>query len=229
MNVLIMGGSSDTGLSLAKYLSKKGHKVIVGYYHHQSKIDNIEFIKCNIESEKEIITTFEYVINKYGSIDTLINMAAICQDNYYLDKTKEEFMKVLEVNLVGTFLCNKVYSKYISNGMIINIASTDGIDTGSIYNIDYSVSKAGIITMSKIISHESNNKVICLCPNWLDSNTTRSMDKTYLQSELKRINQSRLITLEEFNESVFKIIEDSENGVVYRIDIKDDEIWIERI
>ena len=228
MNILIMGGSSDTGLNLAKYLTTKGNNVIVSYYHHPSKIDSIEFIKCNIEYEEEITNTMEYILNKYGSIDVLINMAAISQDNYYLDKTKEEFMKVLEINLVGSFLCNKVYSKYISNGMIVNIASTDGIDTGSIYNLDYSTSKSGIITMSKIIASEGKNKVICICPNWLDSNTTRSIDQTYLQNELLRIKQSRLITLDEFSESVYKIINNKQNGV-YQIDIKDDKLWIEKV
>lgn len=229
MNILIIGGSSDTGVSLAKYLTKKGNTVIVSYHNNPNKIANIEFIKCNIESEKEIISTMEYVMNKYGRIDILINMAAVSYDNYYLEKTKEEFMKVLEVNLVGTFLCNKIYSKFISNGMILNIASTDGIDTGSIYNIDYSTSKAGIITMTKIIANESTNKVVCVCPNWIDSNSTKSMDRGYLKSELERIGQTRLITLAEFNEAIYKIINDSENKAVYRIDIKGDELWIEKI
>ena len=229
MNVLIIGGSSDTGISLAKYLYEKGYKVIVTYHRNPQKLANIEFIKCNIENEKEIINTIEYVINKYNYIDILINMASISMDNYYQDKTKEEFMKVLKVNLVGTFLVNKIYNKYISNGMIINIASTDGIDTGSIYNIDYSASKAGIITMTKIIASDSTNKVICICPNWLDSDTTRNMDKNYLKSELKRIGQTRLITLDEFNESIYKIINDSENKTIYRIDIKGDKLWIEKV
>lgn len=229
MNVLIMGGSTDIGISLAKYLTSKDYKVIIGYYQHKKEIPNIEFIKCNIEHESEIINTINYVINKYGSIDILINMAAISLDNYYLDKTKEEFMKVLEINLVGTFLCNKIYSKYVKNGTIINIASTDGIDTGSIYNLDYSTSKAGIITMTKIIARENNNKVLCICPNWIDSNSTRSMNQTYLQTELKRINQSRLITLDEFNESIYKIIKNSINAAIYRIDIKDGELWTEKV
>ena len=229
MNVLIIGGSSDVGINLAKYLLQKNYNVIVSYYNHPQTIDNIEFVKCNVENELAIINTIEYVINKYGSIDILINMAAISHDSYYLDKTKEEFMKVLEVNLVGTFLCNKIYSKYHNNGTIINIASTDGIDTGSIYNLDYSTSKAGLITMTKIIANENNNKVLCICPNWLDSDSTRSMDKTYLKNELARINQSRLITLDEFSESIYKIINDSINGMIYRIDIKDDELWIEKV
>ena len=139
-------------------------------------------------------------------------------------------MKVLEVNLVGMFLCNQIYSRYIDNGMIINMASTDGVDTGSVYSIDYSASKAGIINMSKIISMATNNKILCIVPNWIDSNSTKSMNKEYLDSELIRIGQDRLITIEEFILGFDKIINSEFNsGEAFRIDIKESELWVEKI
>ena len=139
-------------------------------------------------------------------------------------------MRVLEVNLVGTFLCSQIYSRYIDDGMIINIASTDGIDTCSQYSIDYSSSKAGIINMSKSISLATNNRVLCICPNWIDSNSTRSMNLEYLESELVRIGQSRLITMEEFIYGFDKIINSKFNsGDIFRIDIKGDKLWVEKI
>ena len=229
MNVLILGGSSDIGECLGKYLLSMGYNVIIGYNKHASNVNNIEFVKCNICNEDEIDRTIKYVIDKYGKIDILICMGAISRDNEFLSKTKEEFMEVLEVNLVGTFLCNKIYSKYINDGMIINISSTDGIDTYSAYSIDYSASKAGIINMTKSISLATNNKVLCICPNWCDSNSTREMDNNYLENELKRIGQSRLITLDELNECIYKIINDENvSGDIFRIDIKDDRVWIEK-
>jgi 3-oxoacyl-[acyl-carrier protein] reductase len=155
-------------------------------------------------------------------------MAAISMDNYFLDKTKEEFMNVLEVNLVGAFLTSKIYSKYIDDGMIVNISSTDGIDTYNEYNIDYATSKCGMINMSKNISMCTNNKVICICPNWIDSDSTRSMDKDYLMNELKRIGQSRLIKIDELNDGIYKIINDNRDGI-YRIDVKGDKLWIEKM
>ena len=230
MNILIIGGSTDIGKNLANFLLQKGHNVIISYYKHYEKMNNIEFVKCNIKNEIKIDSMIKYVLNKYGRIDILINMAAISHDSYFLDKTKKEFMEVLEVNLVGTFLCNQIYSKYINDGIIINISSTDGINTGSIYNIDYSASKAGIINMSKNIAQATNNKVLCICPNWIDSDSTRSMDQSYFKSELLRIGQSRLITIKEFCQSIDKIIKmNSQSGDIYKIDVKEDKLWIEKI
>ena len=55
------------------------------------------------------------------------------------------------------------------------------------------------------------------------------MDKDYLDSELKRIGQNRLITMDELNQSIYKIINDYQSGDVIRIDIKGDKLWIEKI
>lgn len=232
MNVLIIGGSSDIGKSLASYLVSLGYNVIVSYCNHCCTIDRVEIVKCDIKNEYEIEDMFKYVIDKYKSIDILINLASISLDNSFFSKSKAEFMEVLEVNLVGTFLCNQIYSKYMDNGLIINMSSTDGIDTGSMYSIDYSASKAGIINMTHSISLVTNNKVLCICPNWIDSDSTRSMDMEYLNSELKRIGQSRLITIGELVDGIYKIINmnsDSGSGSVFRIDVKDDKLWIEKI
>ena len=89
--------------------------------------------------------------------------------------------------------------------------------------------------MSKCIDKYTENKVICICPNWIDSDSTRLMNKEYLQSELERIGQSRLITMEELIDSMYEIIVDSYNNSkdkidkMIRIDIRDDKLWIERI
>lgn len=230
-NVLIIGGNSDIGNSLANYYLDRGYNVIIGYHNNDNKYDErIYYIKCDVTNIDSIDNIISDSINRFGKIDILINLACITMDNSFLNKTKEEFMKVLEVNLVGTFLVNQIYSRYIDNGMIINVASTDGLDTGSIYSIDYSASKAGIINMSKIISMATNNKVLCIVPNWIDSDSTRSMNKEYLDSELKRIGQDRLITKEEFILGFDKVINGGINsGDIFRIDIKEWELWVEKI
>ena len=228
--VLIIGGSSDIGTSLAKMLADSGFTVIVTYYEHQVDIDGVEAIQCNVCSEEQIEVVFKYVTQKYGKIDILINMAAISLDNDFLNKTKEEFMNVLEVNLVGSFLTSKVYSKYVSDGMIINVASTDGIDTFSEYNLDYAASKAGLITLTRNLALCTKNSVIGIAPNWIDSETTREMDKNYLNSELARIGQSRLITIDELVQAIYKIINQNVlSGTIFRIDIRGEELWIEEI
>ena len=228
--VLIIGGSTDIGISLAKYLIKKDYKVLLTYNKNKIIDEDFTTIKCDVTSESSIEDTIKYAINLFGNIDILINMAAISLDNSFLNKTKEEFLSVLTVNLVGTFLTNQIYSRYIDNGLIINISSTDGIDTFSKYNIDYSASKAGIINMTKSISISTTNKVLCVCPNWIDSYTTNSMNKDYLLSELKRIKQDRLIKIDEFTRSMYEIINTNyDTGSIIRMDIKDGNLWLKKI
>lgn len=230
MNALIIGGSSDIGIRLAKYLISNGYNVTITYNHHNDNLDFTDNIHLDVRDSYEIDKVIKEVTDKYKKIDILINMASISRDNDFFSATKEDFTEVLLVNLVGMFLCNQIYSKYNHNGLIINFASTDGIDTFSKYSTFYAASKAGIINMSKSIAMSVDNKVLCVCPNWIDSDSTRGMDMEYLESELVRIGQSRLITIDELNDSIYKIINMNEkSGSVFRIDIKGDKLWIEKI
>ena len=229
MNVLIFGGSTDIGINVAKCFKKHGYNIIATYNNHNIDTD-YETIHCDIKNEEEIEEVIKYAFNKYERIDVVINLAAVSYDNILTNSKKEEFMDLLEVNLVGTYLINKIYCNYISDGIIINMASTDGIDTYNKYNTFYAASKAGIINMTKSIAMNTDNKVICICPNWIDSDSTRSMDRDYLDSELKRIGQSRLITVDEISNSIYDIINsDILSGSIIRIDIKGDKLWIEKI
>ena len=229
--VLIIGGNCDMGKYLSNYFLDNGYSVCVGYHKDSNEYDKrIKYFKCDVTNEIDIDNTIRSVIDMYGNIDIMINLSCLCMDNSFLNKTKDEFMKVLEVNLVGTFLCNQIYSRYITNGMIINMASTDGVDTYSEYSIDYSASKAGIINISKSIALSTDNKILCICPNWIDTSSTRSMNKDYLENELVRIGQDRLINLDEFVEGFSQIINSEfDSGSIFRIDIKGDKLWVEKM
>lgn len=230
MNVLIIGGSSDIGINLATYLNGLGNHVIATYNHHECHADNIEYLKLDLNNEKEVEDTIKYAIDKYQNIDVLINMAAIYYDDELANLNKDDYIDACKVNIVGSFLTMKYYHKYVHDGLIINIASTDGIDTYNAYNIIYASTKAALINMTKSVSMATHNKVVCLAPNWIASDSTNQMDKTYLNSELKRINQSRLITIDEFNKSIKQIIDnDLPTGSILRLDIKGDKLCIEKM
>ena len=229
--VLIIGANCDIGRALTKYFLSKENNVIVGYHNDNNEyFKQVKYIKCDVTDTDSIDNIIKYGIDNYGKIDIIINLACICMDNSFLNKTKDELIKEIEINLVGMFLCNQVYSRYINDGMIINMASTDGIDTYSEYSIGYSMTKASIINMSKSIAISTGNRILCIAPNWIESSSTLSMNKNYLESELKRIGQDRLITLDEFVFAFDKIINNEfESGDTYRIDIKESELWVERI
>ena len=117
--VLITGASSDIAKSIIEFYAKCQARMIVTYC--KSKEDTLEYIdkikkkydvdidclQLDLCKEESIVNLSNYVKNKYKKIDILINNASISLDNHFIDKTKNEFMKVLETNLVGTFLMMK--------------------------------------------------------------------------------------------------------------------------
>ena len=203
--ILVTGASQGIGLTLANLLTDYGAKVIGVYNKTNIKDANFDTFKCDISNEFEIKKLMKYIKNKYGKLDVLVNSAALCLDNDLYAKTKKEFMKVLEVNLVGTFLMCKYGSLLMNKGVIINISSTDAQDTFSPYSMDYAASKAGLENLTKNLALRLPNIKICaLAPNWVDTKTVLEMDPLYLQNELQRINQKELISKESV---VIKIIE----------------------
>ncbi len=213
--VLITGASKGLGNALANIFLSSGYKVIATYNTNNSFSKNIEFIKLDITNEKEI----EALFNNY-KIDILINNAATCMDSDLLDKTKDEFMKVLEVNLVGTFLmCKNAIKHNIKE--IINISSTDSINTYNKFNIDYSSSKSGVNIITKTIGEFYKDiRIIGILPNYINTESVLEMNKEYLDSELKRINQKELLDKDEVAYNIFKIYgnKDIKSGSLVKID-----------
>lgn len=231
MNAVITGASMGIGYNLALKLANLGFDLYLTYCNNQEKIltlkEKIETetkVKCyinklDLQDEKNIIEVSNDIKSKFKNINILVNNASISNDNLFLDKTKNEFMQVLEVNVVGTFLITKYLVSNIKD-FVINMSSTDGIDTYSVYNLDYAISKSAIIQLTKSMALIFNNfKTIVVAPNWVDTESTREMDKTYLESELRRIKQKKLISVDTVTNKIIEVINDStiKSGEVIKI------------
>lgn len=233
MNCLITGASIGIGACLAVKMAKNGYDLFLTYYSNQELCQELQkeiqekyqvkcFIqKCDLKEEEDIIKLSQTIKEKFGKLDILVNNASTSNDNLFMDKTKKEFSEVLEVNLLGTFLMSKYMINIMSEkGIVINMASTDGIDTYSIYNVDYAVSKAGIIQLTKSMALIFKNlKVIAIAPNWVDTESTKEMNQDYLEEELKRIGQKELISKEKVVETIYNVINDQniKSGEVIKI------------
>jgi len=219
--IIVTGASKGIGYTLANLLYEKGATVIGVYNNTKIKDVKYDTFKCDISSEEEIKNLFKYVKDKYKKIDILINCAAISIDDDIYDKSKEDFMKVLEVNLVGTFLMCKYASLLMNKGVIINVSSTDGIDTYNTISVDYCASKAGLINLTKNLANRLPNIKVCgIAPNWIDTDTVLSMDKNYLDSELKRVGQNKLLKKEDVSLKIIEIITNNniKSGDIIRMD-----------
>lgn len=203
---IITGASSKIGSSIAEKLAKCKYDLVLNYNTSLEKAKKLReelinkynidvlLIKADLREEKEIKNIIDCAINKYGRIDILINNAAIEHDNTLENKTKEEFMDVLNVNLIAPFLLSKYASKYmIKNkyGKIINIASTNGIDTYYPSSLDYDASKAGLISLTHNLAIELAPYITvnAIAPGW----TNTDMNKNLSEEQKKKINERILL------------------------------------
>ena len=219
MVALITGAASDIGKSVAIMLNSNGYDLVLLYHNKEidylDKLNNSKVFKCDISNEEEV----KNVINSIDKIDVLINCAAISKDNYIKDKTKEEFMKVLEVNLVGTFLVTKYVVNKMDNGTVINLSSLDSIKTFNSLSVDYIASKAGVNTLSKTFSLEYTNiRFITLLLPWIKTSSVLEMNPEYLKEEMNKYNQDRLMEVEEVSNKLLEVINsDTPSGSIIEV------------
>ena len=169
---------------------------------------------------------FNEIINKFNGIDIVVNNAGIAIDTVFEDKTVDNFNKILNTNLIGTFLVNKYASKYMlekKEGNIINISSTNGIDTYYPYSMDYDASKAGVISLTKNLSKELSPyiRVNCVCPGWIITDMNNTLDKEYMSKEITKINLKRFAEPMEIANVVYFLASDEAsyvNGSIIVVD-----------
>ena len=227
---LVTGGASDIGMSIVESLARLNCNVVINYNTSENAANKLKeklegnvkvlLIKADISNEDEVKSMIDKVIDEFGRIDILINNAAYTSDSSIYEKSKKEFMRVLEVNVWGTFSVSKYASIYMNEGIIINISSTDAVDTYNEYNIDYSLSKAAINSLTKSLALVLPNiKVLALMPLFVNTEIVKNMDKDYLEYELKRTNQKRLLDASEVSDKVIELINsDIKSGSIIRME-----------
>lgn len=234
--VLITGASRGIGKSIAIEFAKNNYNVIINYNNSKdaalslekelTNIYNVDCltIKADISSEEEVKKMIDLSIDKFQKIDVLVNNAGIAIDTIFMDKTVNNFKKILDINLIGTFLVSKYASIHMpNNSSIINISSTNGIDTNYTYSMDYDASKAGVINLTKNLAKEFAPKirVNSVAPGWVNTDMNKTLDKDFLDKELDKILLKRFAESEEIASVVYFLATDKAkyiNGTVIRVD-----------
>ena len=206
--VLITGASRGIGAEAAKVFASNNYNVVINYNNSYDAVlklkEEIEnkyhvaalCIKCDVSNELEVKSMVEKTIDTFGHVDALVNNAGIAIDTTFEDKTVENFRKILDTNLIGTFIVSKYVGKYMlenKNGAIINIASTNGIDTVYPESLDYDASKAGVISLTKnlALQYAPYIRVNAVAPGWVNTDMNKELDQAFIEKENEKILLNR--------------------------------------
>ncbi len=235
---LITGASRGIGKTTAIEFAKLGYNIAMTYFVNEDLANNVKdeidklgvdclVMQCDIANEQQVKDMVTKTLKTFGSIDVLVNNASIAIDTLFCDKSVENFQKILDVNLVGTFVVSKNVGEYmVSNksGKIINIASTNGINTYYPMCFDYDASKAGIISLTHNLAMQFSPyvNVNAVAPGFIATESEikdmneefieMEVDKIFLKRAGKEIDVANLITFLASDKANFI------NNAVIRID-----------
>ena len=204
LNVILTGATGGIGGAILEKLYNYNAKIIATGTNEQKlkiireKYKNVITKKFDISDHTQI----EQFIDECNEllenrIDILINNAGVTQDNLTIRMKKDEWDKVIDLNLTSNFLITKnVIKKMLKNknGKIINITSVVG-HTGNLGQANYAASKAGLIGMSKSLALEygkKNIKVNCISPGFIRSEMTSKINETFKKNLEEKISLARL-------------------------------------
>ena len=236
--VLITGASSGIGKKTAIEFAKHNHNVIIHYLSHESealnlceelkntyKIDTL-CIKADLTKEEDIITMINQIEKKFEKLDIIVNNAGIALDTIFENKTKNDFLKTLETNLIAPFLISK-YTKELmlknKSGSIINVTSTNGIDSYYPYSMDYDSSKAALNNLTKNLAVELAPyiRVNAVAPGWVNTKMNTDLSESFKKEELKRIALNRFAEPEEIAKIIYFLSTDDASYINGSIIIAD--------
>ena len=217
---LITGGSRGIGEKIAERFAQAGYNLIINYV---SNIENVEELETKIKGNANIeilfiqsdVTSFEScenmvneAIKKFGHIDVLVNNAGITKDTLLMRMKEEDFDKVINVTLKGTYNVTKNVIPYMMKqkyGKIINISSVVGV-SGNAGQANYAASKAGIIGFTKSVAKELASRNIlanCVAPGFIKTDMTDILSDSVKESINSQIPLKKMGTAKEVANAVY--------------------------
>lgn len=235
---MVTGASRGIGRTTALEFAKNGYDVVVTYFENAALIEGVReeveklgrrclAFQCDISDEERVKEIVYKAVKEFKKIDVLVNNASIANDALFGQKSVEDFRRVLDVNLVGTFIVSKNVGEFMlenKSGKIINIASTNGINTYYPMCVDYDASKAGIISLTHNLAMQFAPYITvnAVAPGFIATQSEiKDMCEEFIKSEEEKIFLKRAGTEEDVANLVLFLASDKANFInneVIRID-----------
>lgn len=189
---IITGSGRGIGKAIALGMAREGACIVIVDMNLRDAQETLDeavrsgvagmALQTDISKIPDLEQMKDAVMRRFGHIDILVNNAGVTQKVEIEDLTEQDWDRVLDINLKGTFFCSQmVYSemKKRKSGKIINIASMAGERGGRFAGVNYSSSKAGIIVMTKCFAQSGgpyNINVNAIAPGLIQSEMSRQLD-----------------------------------------------------
>jgi 3-oxoacyl-[acyl-carrier protein] reductase len=230
---IITGASKGIGAVIAKRLNELNYNLVLNYRTNTALMEELIvnfknketkniIVQCDVSLYEDAKKLIDEAYSTFGRVDVLINNAGITKDNLLPLMTQEEFDRVIDINLKGTFnSCRHIAKRMMKQrqGRIINISSVSGL-AGNPGQVNYSASKAGIIGMTKSMARELGKKNIlvnAIAPGFIKTEMTDKIPEEIKAEMMKNIPLQRLGKPEDIADCVEFLISDKASYITGQV------------
>ena len=209
---IITGSARGIGQATALKFAVEGARVVVCDLDRKAVDEVVAQITAsggqavgftlNVTDKASIAAMVKGVIDKYGRVDVLVNNAGIVDDAMLRKMTDDQFERVIDINLKGTYNCARAVVDIMvaqGAGVILNASSVVGL-YGNFGQTNYAASKFGVIGMAKTWARELGRKGIranAVCPGFVETTILKSIPQKVMQAMIDRVPLGRLAKPEE--------------------------------
>lgn len=232
-NAVITGASRGIGKKIAETLAKNGYNVIINYKNSRTRAEALkneleaqgcvcDIFEGDVGNYTEAMALIDFCIEKFGSIDLLVNNAGISEIKLFTDITPDDWHNMISTNLTGVFNCTSCAVKEMlknKSGSIINISSMWG-QVGASCEVHYSAAKAGVIGMTKALAKElglSGIRVNCIAPGVIETDMMKGFAPEELSAIREEIPLNRFGTPEDVADLVLFLASDKARNITGQV------------
>ncbi|TDC96893.1 beta-ketoacyl-ACP reductase [Saccharopolyspora aridisoli] len=200
-SVLVTGGNRGIGLAIARAFQEAGDKVAVTH-RGSGAPEGLLGVQCDVTDPDQVAAAFDEVEAAHGRIEVLVANAGITDDTLLLRMSEEQFGRVIDANLAGSYrVAKRAASSMLRNrfGRMIFISSVVGLSGGP-GQVNYAASKAGLVGMARSIARELGSRSITanvVAPGYVKTEMTDDLPEDRKEEILGQVPLSRMADPEE--------------------------------
>ena len=205
---VVTGGSRGIGRAICLKLAGQGANIVLNFAGNEAAAEETRSqcealgvkalaVKGDVADAEACNALIEKAVSEFGGVDILVCNAGVTRDNLLMRMSDEEFQKVIDTNLKGTFHCCRAAAKLMMKqrwGRIVNMSSVVGV-YGNAGQVNYAASKAGVIGLTKSLARELARRNItanAVAPGFIATDMTDALSDAQREAIVSRIGSGRL-------------------------------------